>query len=344
MIEKKKRSFGMVTRPYEYDDFAAIRNLYLDVWKDQRGFDYDRIRLRDTYDALPVASVGTFQGEIGGFFTIWPMPLTDGRNTVPGGQAMDVMTSEKFRGKGVFPTLATQTSIDALNRGIKVLFGVPNEAIYDTYIKRLAWASPTKIRTCVRPLSVKKKYPALGFMDHIFANLPYANISAFNVSDVVPSEDFVANCLSRQAKKRGVWQVDKSTRWYDFRYQSNEKFDYSWVYSSSSSQGSAFVIWGIDKTPNRGLLRANLLDVVGETDAACRAAVCGAIKRATNAGASYMTAITTSKSRVKWLLRSSFFSAKSSPLIVKTLDPSPFNANPFKEDSWDLFGGDFDFV
>lgn len=344
MIEKKIRTFGMSTRPYEYSDFEAVRSLYLEVWKDQRGFDYDRIRLRDTYDGLPVASVGTFAGEIGGFFTIWPMRLTDGKKSVSGGQAMDVMTSERFRGKGVFPTLATQASIDALNRGIKILFGVPNEAVYETYIKRLSWASPSKVHTCVRPLSVKRKYPALGLLDSVISIFPGAHTSGFSISDTMPSEDFVDKCLASQAKSRGVWQVEKSSDWYSFRYQRNEKFDYFWVYASSVDKGNAFAIWGVDKISIGGLLRSNLLDVVGDTDAACRAVVSGTVKRASNSGASYIAATTTSKRRLKWMLKSSFFRVKSSPLIVKTLDPSPFNANPFQEDSWDLFGGDFDFA
>ena len=34
---------------------------------------------------------------LAGFFTLWPLDLTDGKRVVPGGEAMDVMTDERLR-------------------------------------------------------------------------------------------------------------------------------------------------------------------------------------------------------------------------------------------------------
>lgn len=343
-MEGKRRSFGMTMRAYQFSDFDAVRDLYLKVWKEQRGENYDRVRMRDTYDGLPVASLAYFKENLGGFFTVWPMPLTDGRALVSGGQAMDVMTDERFRGKGVFPALAEQTAFDALKRGIKVLYGVPNEAIYETYIKRLAWAAPAKVRTFVRMLSLRKKHRLLSIADPLFSALPSGKTSPFAISMETPGDDFVDLCLAGEPRTRGVWRIAKSKRWYDFRYQENERFDYAWITLAGEGAGNSFAILGIDKSSQNGFRRANVLDVVGSTPDARIAAVSAACKYARESGADYIAMTTTSRKKVSWMRRNSFFPVKSSPLIVKTLDPSAFSANPYGEDSWDLFGGDFDFA
>jgi hypothetical protein len=343
-VEKSQRSFGMTIRSYRSDDFPSVRELYSRVWKDQRGFDYDRVRMRDTFDGLPVATVAHFKQELGGFFTIWPMPLSDGRQSVAGGQAMDVMTDERFRGKGVFPSLAVQAALHSRDRGMKVLYGVPNEAVFETYIKRLSWATPTQVRTCVRMLSLRGKHRLLGLADPLLGLLPSGRSSGFQLSDERPSDTFLLACLAGHPRRRGTWRVERSQRWYDFRYQENERFTYRWATISSETRGNAFAIWGIERTGGGHLRRANLLDIIGTTPDAQRAAVAASCLAAKHAGAGYIAATTTSQAMVRWLRKTSFISIKRSPLIVKTLDPSAFNANPFMENAWDLFGGDFDFV
>ncbi len=343
LMQGTRRTFGLKVRKYGADDFDAVRNLYTRVWKEQRGLAYDKMRMRDTYDGLPIATVAHFEEDLAGFFTIWPMPLTDGTSSLAGGQAMDVMTDDRFRGKGVFPALATQAAFDALDRGIKLLFGVPNDAIFSTYLKRLAWASPTTVRTCVRILSLRDKHPLLAIADPLLGMLPKAGTAQFAISHDRPSAEFIARCLAAQDKGRGVWRVHKSAEWYNFRYQKNERFTYHWVALSSESVGEAFAIWGINIAQSQGLIRANLLDVVGSPTAA-KAAVTASCAAAKRAGGAYMAALATSASRVKWLRNNGFFRIKDTPLITKTLDPSPFNANPYVSSGWDLFGGDFDFV
>ncbi len=342
-MENRRRTFGMTLRPYRYDDFSDVRDLYKDVWKEQRGLNYDRVRMRDTFDGLPLAVTAHFGENLGGFFTIWPMPLTDGRQSVSGGQAMDVMTAERFRGKGVFPTLAAQAVFDARDRGMKVLIGVPNEAVLDTYIKRLAWATPTQVRTSVRPLSARGKHRLLGIADPIFASLPIGRTSGFMTGIGRPTNNFLEQTLSAAPRKKGVWKVERSIAWYDFRYQENERFDYRWVWAKSDSAGTSFALWGVERDHN-SLRRANLLDIVGSTDHARSAVVAAACRQAKLAGAAFISATCTLSATSKWLQRRSFIPIKRSPLIVKTLDPSPFAANPYQDDSWDLFGGDFDFV
>lgn len=343
-MTRERRALGIVPRPVAAEDLPALRALYERVWERQRDETYDRMRFTETADGLPIAAVGMSAETVAGFFTLWPLEMTDGRHVVKGGEAMDVMTDERFRGKGVFPTLANLACEMAAARGLKLLFGAPNEAIYETYLKRLAWASPGFIRTYIRPLSLRGVTPIASAARPVFGLWPRGSTGDYEVRNGRPEADALEACLAASKPKRGAWRVHRTSAWYDFRYQAAGKFDYRWIGLWKGDALKAFSIWGLASDTSTRLRRGNLAEVIGVDRAARRAAIAAAVAAARLSPANFLAVTMTSRERAKEFSAAGFVPYSKSPLIARTLGTDCFDANPFLENGWDLFGADFDFI
>jgi hypothetical protein len=230
----------------------------------------------------------------------------------------------------------------AARQGIQLVFGAPNEAIFEGYLKRLSWAQPAFIRTYIRPLAVGRAGLIGQLGRSAFRALPASGLRAVEIETQRPDSDALDAFLGEQKAARGRWRVHRTRAWYDFRYQPAGKFDYRWCALRRDGRLVGFSVWGLSLDKGRGL-RANLADVVGEDEAACRLAVAAAIRSARGAGADYLVAALTLPVRAEMLLRNGFVPYRRAPLIARTLDADKFSANPFRPDAWDLFGADFDF-
>ncbi|MEL7445884.1 MAG: GNAT family N-acetyltransferase [Pseudomonadota bacterium] len=345
----------ITVRPVETRDFDGLRALYARVWDRARDERYDRMRFRDTMDGLPIAAVAEVEGpdgkpDIAGFFTLWPITLTDGSSIIPGGEAMDVMTDERLRGRGVFPSLAAATARFAGERGIQILFGAPNEAIFKGYLKKLSWSSPGFIRSFVRPLSAKGVAPLGGLGDPVLGIGMKNALAGHTVSHERPSDDALSICLeaSEGARKNsvggGVLRVRRTPEWYQFRYQDAGRFDYRWVTLDKGGELVGFAVWAIEIDQAGRMKRANLNDVIAPDDAAERALIALVANKAKQAGANFLHAVATSPARAPTFRKLGFIPLKKTPLIARTLDAASHSGNPFLEDGWDLIGGDFDFT
>lgn len=337
-------------RAVEARDFEPLRALYARVWQRTRDERYDRMRFCETMGGLPHAAVAEVDGDVAGFFTLWPLDLTDGKRVVPGGEAMDVMTDERLRGRGIFPRLAAKSAEFAADRGVQVLFGAPNAAIFNGYLKKLSWATPGHIRSFVRPLSLNGAAPGGALASPVLALGAGGDPHGFTVARERPDDGALTACLAASEGKLlnsaggGVWRVHRTPAWYDFRYQEAGRFDYRWVALSRGGELAAFAVWGLELAQGGRLRRANLNDVIGVDEAAQRAAVQVAVHDARQAGAHFLHAVATYPARAPLFRRLGFVPFKKTPLIARTLDAASHAGNPFLADGWDLIGGDFDFT
>lgn len=341
---------AITVRPVEDGDFAGLRALYERVWSRSRDERYDRMRFNRTMDGLPIAAVATVDGDVAGFFTLWPLDLTDGKSVIRGGEAMDVMTDERLRGQGIFPKLAAKTAEFAGERGVQILFGAPNAAIFNGYLKKLSWAAPASIRSFVRPLSLKGVAPAGALASPILSLGTGAKAGGYEVRREKPDVDALAALLGesegklRNSTGGGVWRVHRTPEWYDFRYQDAGRFDYRWIALYDGGALAGFAVWGLEIAQSGRLKRANLNDIVGRDDETLRQLVRIACHDAARAGANFLHAVATSPHRAPMFRRLGFLPLKKTPLIARTLDADSHFGNPFLEDGWDLLGGDFDFT
>ncbi len=326
------------------DDFGDVRALYRKVWQRERSETYDRMRFLETMDGPPDAATARADGELIGFFTLWPLSLTDGDVVVRAGEAMDVMTDDRYRGRGIFPTLAEKAVHGAASRGAKLLFGAPNAAIYAGYTKRLAWASPGFIRTYIRPLSLRGATPLAQLAAPGFALWPRSRAGGFEMRQERPSIAELTHCLDNDPPKRGRWRLHRTSAWYDYRYRDAGKFVYHWIAAWRGGEVAAFAIIGVSRDGGTRLRRANIADVVGSDPAARKAVIGAAVRSAESLGANFLAVTLTSAVRAVEFQRNGFVGYRRSPLIAKTLGPDAFAANPFLADGWDLIGADFDFI
>lgn len=337
-------------RPVEARDFEPLRALYARVWQRTRDERYDRMRFRDTMGGLPAAAVAEVDGDVAGFFTLWPLDLTDGKRVIAGGEAMDVMTDERLRGRGIFPTLAARSAEFAAERGMQVLFGAPNAAIFNGYLKKLSWSAPGHIRSFVRPLSLAGAAPGGALAGPILALGAGDSPAGFDLTRTRPDDGalqaLLTACEGQLANSAGggVWRIHRTPAWYAFRYQDAGRFDYRWVALHRNGALAAFAVWGLELAQGGRLRRANLNDVVGIDPAAQRAAVQVAVHDARQAGAHFLHAVATHPARAPLFRRLGFMPFKKTPLIARTLNAASHGGNPFLADGWDLIGGDFDFT
>lgn len=301
--------------------------------------------VKEVHGRRPIANVAIASDEtVSGFFMLWPLEMTDGRQVVAGGQAIDVMTDPKFRRQKIFPTLARLSVEQSVERGWQVLYGAPNEATFSTYVKHLGWNSQAKILTYIRPLSCPSWIPGASAISWIF-NLCWrarlANIDAFRYEK--PSNRELDYLLAQVKPNVDVWSVTRTRDWLEYRYQENGETEYRWCTLRRKDELLGFAIWGLSSPNKKGLVGASLCECLAASEQDRLSLISAATEDARTAGANFMVARITQKERARVLKRRGFFLHKRSPLITRTAEMGDSGANaPFPK-SWDLFGGDFDF-
>lgn len=113
------------------------------------------------------------------------------------GQSCDSMTHKSHVGKGLFVNLANATYENALNEGIDLIFGFPNETIYDLRIKKLGWCHRENIHVFkinINPFS----FSGVAFRIPIIAGL-YINYVKLIIKKHMSAEEcFDNSCYTDQ--------------------------------------------------------------------------------------------------------------------------------------------------
>jgi GNAT superfamily N-acetyltransferase len=73
------------------------------------------------------------------FYGVFPCFLLIDGNKIYAAQSGDTMTHKDHQGKGLFVSLAKATYEFAQSRGIKVVFGFPNQNSYPGFVRKLDW-------------------------------------------------------------------------------------------------------------------------------------------------------------------------------------------------------------
>ena len=124
---------------YEASHFAQLRELFKTVWGANRNVEYDVKHWNETLTGACPAIVGRYEERVVGFYMVWPMLLSDGREQVLGGQPIDSMVHPDFQGKGMLRELACRCYEFCSESKLAVMFGAPNRAAYAGNIGALNW-------------------------------------------------------------------------------------------------------------------------------------------------------------------------------------------------------------
>jgi GNAT superfamily N-acetyltransferase len=331
-------------RPFERADLPAVRELYRKVWSENRDERYDAMRFTDTLDGLCPGVVAMDGRVCAGFYMVWPMPLTDGRRVVSGGQSIDTMTSPDHQGRGIFTRLAAACYRLCAESGMEVLFGAPNAASYPGFMRRLSWDHPCDIVTCGLPLSLAGAVPFGRVADRALSLLGRGSLGAgYEVEEREPAQEELSALLSEAGTPRSAWSVARSPEWYRFRYQAAGGSDYLWICLRRGGSIRGLSILGFPRAAGGRLRRANLSELIAMDENERRMLSRATADAARRRGRNLLVALTTRRETAATLRKSGFFRLRRAPLIARTLGPSCFEANPFAP-SWDLFGADFDYL
>ena len=102
-------------------DLDAIRELYLAVWGYNRPRQYDQWRYLTPPDGICPVTLAVDGARLAGAYTVWPVKIRIGNESVLGAQSMDTMTHPEYGRQGVFSVLAEACYEAAAARGFEVL-------------------------------------------------------------------------------------------------------------------------------------------------------------------------------------------------------------------------------
>jgi GNAT superfamily N-acetyltransferase len=264
---------------------------------------------------------------------------------------MDTMTHPDFRGRGVFVALARACIEIAAARGIRVLYGFPNDQSYPGFVRRLEWGDTGGIPHWIRPIR-PSRHPKLSkgpgailghVADGIAALWPMGERDAHHVK-VTPCGDQGASGLLRELGADDLWRVDRTPEWLAWRYSAAAAQGYERIEILNGDSIRAAAVWGMrdDSWGANKDGRAHLVELSGSDPLTCSAALAQVIRRAKSQGAWLLETVTNRSKLIQALRRAGFVSHRAASLIVRTLGSMDGLPESRNSDRWCIMGGDLD--
>jgi len=327
---------------YTADRFMAVHALFKTVWGANRSVEYDEKHWNKTLTGVCPA-VAAFSGEQAvGFYMVWPVPLTDGRAEVLGGQPIDSMVHAGFQGRGMLRELGCRCYELCSQKNMSVMFGAPNRAAYAGNVGALNWCHVSNIVDLVRPL-IGRLGRRANWVEQQGRWVCAKRIAGKLVSDAArngPSE--LAGLWSGAALHSRRWQAARTGSWMSYRYDSVPEAEYFTLTLREGETPRAAAICGLRKAGSHW--RATLADLVA-ADKSARAAMLKTVASFAHfKGARFLFAKTTAADLDGGLHWNGFIPFRRTPLISRTLGWRCFSANAYSPKGWALSGGAFDLM
>ncbi|MDQ3389133.1 MAG: GNAT family N-acetyltransferase [Gemmatimonadota bacterium] len=139
-------------------DLVAFRDAF-----GANGFPRDLEQLRWQYFAQPgerllvdfAVDRGAEGEQIAGIYAALPFTMKLGEETRVAGQALDVLTTAAYRGRGLFTGLARSLYARCASEGLAFIYGFPNANTANGYWTRLDWTSLDPMPFLIRPLRAR---------------------------------------------------------------------------------------------------------------------------------------------------------------------------------------------
>ncbi|HDL48707.1 MAG TPA: GNAT family N-acetyltransferase [Actinobacteria bacterium] len=326
-------------RPATADDHDQIRNLFREVFGYQRADEHDRWLSFENPDGQSIATVAEDRAQIVGCYTLLPTMLRLGKQNVLGAQSLDTMTHPDYRGQGMFTKLAIQTFELAGERGVKALYGYPNEASYPGFVRRLNWDHTGDIPRWTRVLkpSVLRTIPRpIGWSLDAAASLlvPKGDEGAF---EGPPPPSKLAQLITKCFDQPDICRVARSVEWMNWRFSPASGRRYEWVTAEMDGELAAVAVWGI-REDGHGVLT----EIMGMDQPAVNIAVARAVRAAYRVGVPALHTVTNEPVAIRALKRARFFTRKPLPLIVRSMTHENLGGNIHNHSAWRVVAADID--
>ena len=329
-------------------DLELIRDLHVAVGLDERSLSYDRWRFFSGPYGISPSVLAMDGGRAAGFYTVWPVKVRLGNETVMAAQSMDTMTHPDYRGRGVFVQLAQACYDLAASRGFEVLYGFPNQNSYPGFIRRLNWDHTGDIPHWVRPLrpsGLKAVHRAIApFADAIAALLPRGSVGDAEISFAKPEDTALQELLDGWCNEKDVCRIDRAPAWLDWRYAQEAEKDYEWVCAYRRGTLVAAAIWGMQNTSWGSFAdgRARIGELFGTRQQDLQAVLSVIIARAKSRSAGVVEMMCNIETSVAALKRVGFFRHRDAPFIARGLTGRTLGGNIHNHSAWRITGGDWD--
>lgn len=326
-------------RPATAEDHDQIRALFLEVFGYQRSAEHDRWLSFGSPDGHIIATVAVHRDKIVGFYGLLPTSLRLGGQRVLGAQSLDTMTHPDYRGQGMFTRLAIETYDLAAARGVKALYGFPNEASYPGFVRRLNWDHTGDVprwTRILRPSGIRPMPEPLGRGLDVVAKL-IGNRASPAVKRGRPEASELTRLIDECMDVRDICRVDRTPAWMMWRFATDSNRQYEWITAGDPHRLAAIAVWGI-REDGHGVLS----EIMGVDQHAVDAVVAGAVQSAYEASVPALHAVTNDPMSIAALKRSRFFARKPLPLIVRSMSHENLGCNIHFHEAWRVCGADID--
>lgn len=339
---------SLIQRPGGPGDLDRIRDLYQSIGNPERPRSFDHWRLfAGPYGICP--SVLAMDGErLAAFYTLMPVRLRLGGETVLAAQSMDTMTHPDYRGRGLFLKLAKACYDLAAAMGVEVVYGFPNENSYPGFIRRLNWDHTGDISRWLRPVRPSRHARVPGtlapFVDAASALLPRGRTRGIAIELARPAPEALEALLAAWCDAPGLCRIDRSPEWLDWRYAADAEHDYEWISAYRGGELVAAGVWGMRNASwgDSADCRAHLTELMGNDPRGLSAVLATVIEHAAGRSAILLDTVCNVEPAVSALRRVGFVRNRQLPFIVRGLTTRMFDGNIHNHAVWRINGGDLD--
>ncbi len=315
------------------DDLPAIHALYVQVWGKAPGEPFLAWKLFDApFDPIPPVLAMDGDRCVGVYAVISTPLILDGAK-VMGAQSVDTMTHPDYRRQNMSVTLARFCYGEAARRGFTLVYGVPNENSYPMFMKKLDWRHIDEVVRHVRPLCAPSRIPGvlagpLNLALSIHARGAGLFAPRGRLAPVGPGTRFM---LPVQPPSTARCVVDKSARWFAWRYGDEPDGRYEMLTLGAPDRPDALVIFD-QIADESGRTHLRLSEWMASSLRARGAALKAVVALAARRGCASVFLFTNEPQAAALLKRNLFFPRGSMPLCLgglgafKTREPDQAGA------------------
>ncbi len=331
------------------DDLDRFRELYRDIWGYNRPEGFDIWRLFESPFGVCPTAVAMDGERFAGLYTLWPIMLNLGGQSVMGAQSMDTMIHPDHQRKGLFTKLALSCYDIGASRGVKAMYGFPNPFSYPGFVRRLNWDHTGDICHYVRPLNISAHNRIPGVLGPI-ANaatrlLPTGSRRGFRIGDGRPEQDELMAVVAGAGAKENTCRIERGPAWFDWRYAPAAENEYRWITArTAAGELTALAVWGMRSAAwgDERDMRAHLVELLGMSAEAKRAVLAATVNAARDRGAMVLETLCADPKNEPLLRRAGFLRHRQAPLITRKTTAENLPANVHDHAAWRIIGGDID--
>jgi GNAT superfamily N-acetyltransferase len=292
-----------------------------------------------------VVLVAKDSGNMVGQYALMPTQLSLGGEIVLGAQSVDTMTHPEYRNQGMFAELAGSCMELAASRGIRVLYGFPNQNSYPGFVQKLNWDHTGDIHVWMRVLNsdafVSQPMPVRQIVSFGSRFLPMGNVHprGVEIREQMPEVDELLRLENSMVPEnlKAICRISPSKDWIIWRTDSASQSRYFWFSGYREDTLVAYAVFGINAWE-----KISLVNVLGSDTQALEAVVSRAARHAKQLGLPAVRVVTNYEKAEQVLKSCGFFQRRSLPLIVRSLTSKTLQGNIHVHSSWRINSADVD--